>query len=121
MSTFDQAFSELIVSALRHPLVISEFESTVRRAMKEELAGKLTSEPGRLLNVKEAAKFVGVGEQTIREWAGKGKLKASKPGSGSQFRIRLSDLEAAMKPNNETVDLDQVAGNILRIDRKKNH
>ena len=46
----------------------------------------------KLLSVKEAAEYLGLKENTVREWLRSGALKGIK--IGKSWRIKISDLEA---------------------------
>ena len=51
----------------------------------------------KLLSVEEAAKILGVNEQTVRRWVREGRIKASKV--GRLIRIKEEDLNTFLEGN----------------------
>jgi excisionase family DNA binding protein len=58
--------------------------------MKPDVAGR--GEPERLLNVKEAAQFLGVKPRTIYAWVAEGRIPYRRAGTALRF-LRLELLE----------------------------
>ncbi len=57
----------------------------------------------KLLNIKEASKFFGVSEMTIRRWTNSGKLKCFRVGGKNERRFHLSDLQETLDINGHEI------------------
>ena len=56
------------------------------------------------LSVNQAAEFLGVHPQTIRNWYRNGILKYSRPNNHGKIFIKKTSLEKVMEMNNENKD-----------------
>lgn len=109
----------MVTDAVR--TVIKEEIGSLRDEIVSTLSG--SSPLMRMMTVTEAAGYACVKEATIRDWISSDKLKAFQ--AGNRWRIKLADLETAMKPQgpvkeaNEMEERANTIMNDLRRQRRK--
>lgn len=110
---------QLITEAVR--TAIKKENASLRDEIVSALEAKASMNG--LMTVAEAAGYARLTESTIRDWINTRKLKAFQ--AGNRWRIKLADLETAMKPQGpvkEAREVEERASNImndLRRQRRK--
>lgn len=96
-----------------------DWRDELRSTIREELARTkpLGIVAGGRMTVAQAAEHAGIKPATVRAWIKSGRLLASM--AGNRWRIEPANLEAALSPAEERVDLDAEASRILHLNRQR--
>lgn len=78
-----------------------DLEAHRPRLLRRKRVAMGVSAPGEFLSVQQAAKILGIGQDTVCIWIKAGKLKAERKGTGkrSPWRIDAADVEALKASN----------------------